>query len=417
MREAIQVFEHEKLKVDKKGFQASDLKALQAFHGDNGVPYYSLIHNGVKFSQFVGVLQLGNLTIQVLPKIDRVEASPENWNGILIDMLRQCGLLKADAPTSSDLRLKSNSILELYFELFVLECEKLVHQGLAKKYRLTEANLNSLKGSLQFSQHLQQNLVHAERFFTRHSIYDHNHIFNGILRMTLEVLAHINTSSSLSSQIQSLLLRFPETDSFRPSQALFNQLQFNRKTESYRKAIEIAELILLNYHPDIQSGSKDVLALMFNMNQLWESWVLHQLRKHCPPDLMVKGQSNKIFWRTANSCKRLKPDIAVCRKGEDKPMLIIDTKWKTPDSGRPSDEDLRQIYAYLKLWKCSKGILLYPGPEESVSGDYSDGEGLSCEQKKVSVLDGDGRLDMGWGKGLVEMSLYAIVGSAFSGQF
>jgi len=26
-------------------------------------------------------------------------------------------------------------------------------------------------------------------------------------------------------------------------------------------------------------------------------------------------------------------------------------------------------------------------------------------------------LDMGWGKGLVEMSLYAIVGSAFSGQF
>lgn len=394
---SIQVYEHERLKVREKGFQNSHLEALQRFHGDRGVPYFSLIHNGVKFSQFVGVLQVGDLTIQVLPKIDKVEGNEDNWNRVLIDMLRQCGLLTADAPSSSSLQLKSNSILELYFELFILECEKLVHQGLVKRYRSNEGNLYSLKGSLQFNKHIQQNLVHAERFYTRHSIYDHNHLFNGILRTTLDVLARINTSSSLSSQIQRLLLRFPETEKIRPTSKLFNQLQFNRKTESYRKALDISELILLNYHPDIQSGNKDVLALMFDMNQLWERWVLRQLRKHSPPDIRVKGQQNKVFWKTPNSSKRLKPDIAIYRKGIEHPILIIDTKWKTPKSGRPSDEDLRQIYAYLKMWKCTKGILLYPGQDEFVSGEYADVEGSVCEQKKVSVLDGNGRLDGDWG--------------------
>jgi 5-methylcytosine-specific restriction enzyme subunit McrC len=373
----IQVYEHERLKVESKVFTDDDLLALQRFYGEKGVPYFQLIHKGVKFSQFVGVLQVGDLTIQVLPKIDNVESNEANWNRVLIDMLRQCGLLSADAPSSASLQLKSNSILELYFELFVLECEKLVHAGLVKKYRSNEGNLYSLKGSLQFNKHLQHNLVHAERFYTRHSIYDHNHLFNSILQTTLEVLARINTSSSLSSQIQRLLLQFPETDKLRVSPQLFNQLQYNRKTESYRKALDIAELILLNYHPDIQSGNKDVLALMFDMNQLWERWVLRQLRKHSPIEITVKGQQNKVFWKTSNSRKRLKPDIAIYRKGDEHPFLIIDTKWKTPPSGRPSDEDLRQIYAYLKMWKCEKGILLYPGNNESVSGDYADDEGLS----------------------------------------
>lgn len=38
------------------------------------------------------------------------------------------------------------------------------------------------------------------------------------------------------------------------------------------------------------------------------------------------------------------------------------------------------------MWKCSRGILLYPGNEEVVSGIYEDGDGLVCEQRRVGVM-------------------------------
>ena len=118
-----------------------------------------------------------------------------------------------------------------------------------------------------------------------------------------------------------------------------------------------------------------------------------QLRKQSGPYILVKGQSKRVFWETEKSRKRLKPDVLLYKRGEADPFLIIDTKWKTPDSGHPSDEDLRQIYAYLNLYKCKRGILLYPGKDERVAGAYLDGGELYCEQRKLDILGADNRLN------------------------
>ncbi|MDY4184385.1 MAG: hypothetical protein SOX83_00340 [Sodaliphilus sp.] len=60
-------------------------------------PYYSLINGGVKFKQFVGVLCVGNLQIEVLPKIDK-QAGRDVCRNHLLDMLRTVYRLSAHAP-------------------------------------------------------------------------------------------------------------------------------------------------------------------------------------------------------------------------------------------------------------------------------------------------------------------------------
>ena len=132
----ITVFEHESLRIDKgeQRLTLSQLKTLQQFYGEKGVPYYSLIHRGILFNGYVGVIQVGKTVIEVLPKADRSEGSNEEtkteWRNMLISMLRVVGIFDIHAPSSSDLRLRHDSILDIYFELFIKALESLIHKGL-----------------------------------------------------------------------------------------------------------------------------------------------------------------------------------------------------------------------------------------------------------------------------------------------
>lgn len=385
----LSVFEHQTLKASKEGqFQPRHLEALQRFYGENGTPFFSLVHNGVKFCEQVGVIQVGELTLQVLPKIDRVSDNSETWHSVLIDMLKAVGAFKVAAPTTSNLRIKSNSILELYIELFVVECEYLLHHGLVKKYRQKEGNLKSLKGTLLFSKNIKHNLIHQERLYTTHTTYDTQHVLNAILYKTLCLLRHINTSSALKSRIAKLLLYFPEQKDVKVGEALFARVVFNRKTITYRNAIEIAKLLLLNYHPDVVRGQNHVLALMFDMNQLWERYVYRTLSRMSNGRYKVTAQANRVFWESAKSySQRIKPDLII-EIGDE--VIVLDTKWKTPESFRPADSDLKQMFAYNHRFKAKHSMLLYPGAGKEIehnSGSFFEADGTACSMLFIPIVE------------------------------
>jgi len=367
-KNSIQVFEHQCLWVHKGEDRISDdqLKAFESFYGDKGVPYYKLINKGIQFNEYVGVIKVCDLTVEVLPKADKSE-DKVLWQKTLINMLKTVGIFNIHAPSSSTLQLKSNSILDLYFELFINEIEYLLHSGLIKKYRKVERNALALKGAINFGKHIQKNLVHQECFYVRQTVYDIDHKIHQLIYKTIQLIRVLNTNPILTSRLGALELNFPGVSDCAVSEKFFNNLQYNRKTEPYKNSLEIAHLLLFNYHPDVSSGNTDLLALMFDMNLLWEQYVYVSLRKKLPKEYTISPQSRKKFWKPEKGYNStMAPDIVINKDKEN--CIVLDTKWKNLNGKNPSPEDLRQLYVYKKYFKATKVALVYPGEHFAING-------------------------------------------------
>ncbi len=405
MSHLIQIFEYEKLKANDKTFFSDEkvgkrvIDKLWQYNDSNDNIYFDAIRNGVKFKQYVGVIQIGNITIEILPKADR-QKSPldekKTWHDALLKMLAKCKKIRVDSVSEASLKKRNHSLLDLYFELFLQEVNSLVEQGLIKKYRKNNGNLNALKGRLDFGKNIQNNLIHKERFFTTHQVYDYNHLINQILYKALLVLKTITNNTSLSDNIIRTLGNLPEVHEKAINKSHFDSLVANRKSTKYDEAIKISKMILLNYSPDIKGGNENMLALLFDMNKLWEEYIYRVLAKHQNGNLKVRFQNSDKFWEN----KRIKPDIVLTKTNleGDQETYVIDTKWKLIDPKKPGDDDLKQMFAYNMYWDAKKSMLLYPSsnPQSTVFGDFHKGkEGDNkCKLGFVQVIDqATGQLD------------------------
>ena len=360
--DTISVFEHQTLKVGDCGFTEAHRLALENFLGNNDemtFPYYSLIHKGVKFRHFVGVLCLNDLTIEVLPKTDRDTQGKEYWRNELLLMLSKVYKLDVKLPSDAHQETSTNSpILDVFIKRFLDEVNGLLNRGLVKCYHKDEGNRKALKGKLLLDEHLKRNFIHKERFYIRYTTYDYEHVMNRLLRQALEVAATVSQNTNIRGRAVSTLFNFPELKEIPVSSLLFDNLVFDRKTEDYRMAIKLAKLLLLHSMPNRVGNGDRILALMFDMNKLWEEYVYIMLR-HNLTEYEIRAQEVKRFWRQENGTyKTIRPDLVVKDK-QNKVVAIMDTKWKCPDK-TPSDGDLHQMFVYSKMYSTNKVALVYP---------------------------------------------------------
>jgi 5-methylcytosine-specific restriction enzyme subunit McrC len=410
MRRLIQVFEYEKLTLHKnaKGdfLEKRELEKLYEFNDNHKNQYFTGIRDGIKFNSYVGVIQIGGLTIEILPKADKVNSSDKDnydkWRNALLKMLSICRYLKTESVSEANLKKRHHSLLDLYFEIFLDEVSALLRKGLIKKYHTHTANTNALKGRINFSKNIQQNLIHQERFYTTHQVYDYEHTINQILLKGLLVLNTIADNTYLKDRINRILLDFPDIKEIEITKTHFDSLISSRKTVAYQEAIKVAKMIILNYSPDIKNGEENMLTLLFDMNKLWEEYIFRMLQRTSKEGYSVSSQSSEKFWEH----KTIRPDIVITKKTTEKEeTYIIDTKWKVIDAQNPSDSDLKQMFAYNIYWNAEKSMLLYPQTSETNEkfGKFHKGrEGEnSCKLGFINIFDSD-NLDLEIGSKILD---------------
>jgi 5-methylcytosine-specific restriction enzyme subunit McrC len=375
-------YDDQKIVFEKRHYQM-----LESFLANNPrCSYFRLLGNKIQFCNYVGVIKAADLSIEVLPKTDRDQWDQQAWQKVLVKMLAISLEVKAKPTTQANLSLQSNSVLEAYLRLFLQETAMLIHQGLVKKYRKETANQPSLKGRLLIHKHVSKNIAHAERLYVSFGTYDRNNVYNAILYEALNCILILGASNDILHLASRLKADFPVCDRIRVAEILFKKLTFDRKTERYKPAIELARIILMNYHPDVAGGRNNILAIMFDMNDLWEIYVfkmiLRAVRKQAL-SYQLLPQSPRLFWqRPDGRSMTLIPDIVL--KQPDGQTIVLDTKWKYRRD--TSAQDVRQMYAYGHYFGANRRYLLYPDNIKTPALK-KEGAFYEIDRRKISTTE------------------------------
>jgi len=269
-------------------------------------------------------------------------------------------------------------MLDAYLNIFVNELTTQWHRGVPMDYERIDKNRSALKGKILFSNHLRENLVRRDRFFTRFSERTIDTTLNQLLLAALNAVIRVTSSSSIQRSAIDIRFEFDGVSNRYVSRSEIEALLLDRRFNRFRNLIQQASLILQGFVPG-RFGQEDAMSLLFDMNRVFENCIgniTRRIARDCGgmATLQMSNKSLLYLEKTGENRQsqfKLKPDIGIHADSfrSAPPIAIIDTKWKTLKSDAShngvSQSDMYQMYAYGVRYNCPKVILLYPHIDKS----------------------------------------------------
>ena len=336
-------------------------------------------NNQLKARNYVGLIQTkSGFCLEILPKTFRTANENEGFEkhqdkineakDLVLKMLKTLKNSPFKQSHISNLKTQNAPLLEIFVIMFLNELETLIKKGLKSDYIECEQNRTFLKGKLLFTQNLKHNFAHKERFFTASDEFSSDIAPNKLIKSTLLLLSTRHFSTKTNARIMQSRFVFDEISPSQNYDKDFAKCVNLRHFKAYELILLWCKIFLKKQTFTAYQGSEKAFALLFDMNELFESFVAWHLKRyvaHEQCEYKVKTQdTGKHLLKCDNKDKFLLiPDI-VGFKGE-KALFIADTKWKilSVDEAKNfsiSQSDLYQVFAYLSKYQCQNGILIYP---------------------------------------------------------
>lgn len=319
--------------------------------------------------QWVGVLSIPNLQIEILPKIELKSQSKIRNN--LLYMLSIAGEIPIRENEVGDLHTSNSTVLECYVKFFVKKLQKLVRQGLTHQYSYMEENSNFFKGKLLIPQQLRKNICNRSKFYIKYDEFSIDNKINRILKATIVKLIGITTNQETSKYLYILKSAFSEIDEKRFHITDLMTFKVPKSYQQYEQLLEMCKLFWQEQLPDFHTGETKMFSFLFDMNKIYERFIQKLIKRYQESVFKNEhyhiGMKKSFLFSTPLNQKafRLIPDNVIFEGVHNKIIKIIDTKWKTLDDSRLhfgiKQADIYQMYAYAREFDCKDIVLLYPG--------------------------------------------------------
>lgn len=387
----ITLYEHQSISYDSAGLFPQQpsarerlLDAIERLNAASGLEILHLGRKSLRANSLVGVLRIGDITFEILPKID---GQPPVGSGEthppldrstarnLLAMLSHAGNLRIYPQEIAGLDSAESSWFELLTRLFAADLYLQVQAGLPQAYITREERLPVLRGRWDIQRQLARHPDDPQHFSVIYDELTADTPLAQVFRFTVERLLPLSSDPEnrrllgtlrewLSST--SLLTEIPES--------LLNKITFNRLNERCRPAFHLARLFLSASAPRLTAGGVPAYAFVFDMNALFERFIAAFIERHrsglLPPEwqpakILIQSERMPVYLANAGEKKafRLRPDLLLVQ-GTGAPLLVADTKYKQIrlSRGQPDipQEDIYQMVAYGVRLRTQRLLLLYP---------------------------------------------------------
>ena len=283
----------------------------------------------------------------------------------------------------------NSSGFDLIYLIFPYFLKRALNQGLFKTYKTFERNDSAVKGAINVSRHIRQNVPFGGRVAYRSREYTFDNHIMQLIRHTIEYIKTKPSGKSILTQdpdTQKAVFQINEVTNEtyslqKRSKVIFENLKpLNHPYYlDYNYLQKLCLMILNNVNSQYSDSASPIYGILFDGAWLWEEYLWTILKDAKFGDKNFEHPTNKdrkggirLFDNSLDpedssfkKCyRRIYPDFYCENSREDSnDGIILDAKYKRLEKGLIRD-DLYQIISYMHTMKISTGGLVYPQKEK-----------------------------------------------------
>jgi 5-methylcytosine-specific restriction enzyme subunit McrC len=352
-----------------------------------------------RFAGFAGAIALpSGRTLEILPKISGTAEAANR--ALIMRMLAATGL----APSiEHELAVYAGSphLIEAYLRVATDLAARYLRRGLVHAYRRTDLRLPVIRGRLRLGAQLARLPERVDAHLLSADVFTADTAANRAVKAGVGRIERLSRVIDTRARCRELLARLdavgdPPAGPAR-SAALFEGLILDRRHAHLAPLLRVLELIVTGRGSATAAGPEAPgPAWLFAMEQLFEAYVAAGLRRVATGvEVAVQGPVRPL---AVGGGFPQRPDLVVLVEG--RPMLVLDAKWKLLDRGLADVDaaDLRQVYAYARIYGVERAVLVYPGTADPgcLREDFTvnDGSGIRLSVCQLPLAEGAaGELD------------------------
>jgi 5-methylcytosine-specific restriction enzyme subunit McrC len=259
---------------------------------------------------------------------------------------------------------EADTILEAIIQSFAYRLRRTLLRGVLQGYRSEDDSLTTVRGRWRIGDQIRARYGIVPPVEVSFDDFTEDIEPNRLLRAALHRLLRLPVRSDRSRwPLRAIDARLGNVRLVEYDPRRVPQVTFDRRSEHYRGAVDLARLILSGTSFDLAPGAVAASAFLVDMNKVFEDFVIVALREALGVSdrVLVQGASGKPLFLDLAERVSVEPDISYW--AGDRCLFVGDVKYKRIMPVGFPNADLYQLTAYTIATDLDGGILIYAAGE------------------------------------------------------
>lgn len=315
----------------------------------------------LRAGQYVGFVQFGDTTIQIVPKLFGVENSGRAFQH-LCWWLAHCRRIHfpfadvaADAAPLDDFP----EALRYYFAETV---GRLVNEQPYHQYEEQTATLTSPRGRLNTARYVQESLGRGRwhQLVCDHEPLVFNNRLNQLIKHVARSLRPTCRRPDTARRLDALLFTLDEVDDVAATARDCDAVRLSRFYAPYQHALDLCRFFLTHSYVAPAPADPRHVCFLLPMDYVFEAFIFGVMEETLGHSVRIKAQAQETL--TREGAFTLRSDALLTYPSGQR--VVADTKYKRRDTADPkagiAQPDLYQQISYALRFRATDVVLLYP---------------------------------------------------------